>query len=56
MEGKEAKMIIISFGKWFSSYGRWFVRERILFKGYIWTPFCKIKLRRKNKRRPIKWE
>jgi hypothetical protein len=37
-------MIILSFGKWSSSSGRWFVRTRIYFHGH-WTPLVRIKIR-----------
>ena len=33
---------MINFQRWTSSHGRWFVRYRILLKGYIWTPFCTV--------------
>lgn len=39
-------MIIISFGKWNTAAGRWYIRERI-YVGYKWTPFCKIRRRSK---------
>jgi len=42
---KGIKMIIISFGKWSTAAGRWFIRERIYINGYKWTPFCKIRRR-----------
>lgn len=41
----EDKMIFISFGRWSSSHGRWFTRERIYWKGYRWTPFVRISWR-----------
>lgn len=35
----------ISLGCWSLSSGRVFVHERIYYKGYKWTPFCKISWR-----------
>jgi len=37
-------MIILNFGQWSSSSGRWFTRER-LYKFGKWTPLCRISLR-----------
>ncbi len=37
-------MIVINFGRWSSSSGRWFIRER-LYRFGRWTPFCRISLR-----------
>jgi len=34
------KIIILNFGKWNSSHGRFFVATRIYWRGYRWTPFC----------------
>ena len=41
-------MIVLSLGRWNHAAGRWFIRERIWFRGYIWTPFCRIERRWKN--------
>jgi len=38
-------MIVISFGRWNSASGHSFVRTRIYWKGYKWTPFCHIRKR-----------
>ena len=40
------KFYWIRFGKWNSYHGRWFVSERIWRKGYIWTPFVRVRIRR----------
>jgi hypothetical protein len=37
-------MVVLSLGKWSTSAGMFFVRERIYLKGR-WTPFCRIKKR-----------
>lgn len=34
-------MIVIRLGKWQTMGKNGFFYERILFKGYKWTPFCK---------------
>jgi hypothetical protein len=34
-------MIVIKFGKWDGAGTDKYFYERIYFKGYIWTPFCK---------------
>ena len=39
-------MLWFAFGTWNTSYGRWFVRQRIWISGYIWTPFVWVRLRR----------
>ena len=38
-------MIWISFGKWQSYSCEKWVRTRILIKGYIWTPFVRVRER-----------
>lgn len=38
-------MIIINFGRWNHAAGRFFVLKRIYWKGYKWTPFCRVKKR-----------
>jgi len=38
-------MIVVNFGTWHSSSGRCFTRTRIMWKGYKWTPFCRIRWR-----------
>jgi len=38
-------MITVCLGTWCRSAGRFFVCERIYRKGYVWTPFCKIRRR-----------
>lgn len=38
-------MILLSFGRW-NSKGGWFLKwKRFYIKGYIWTPFCRVKRR-----------
>ena len=44
-------MKMIRFGKWRSSAGRWFIWERIYWKGYRWTPFCSVRQRYKGRRK-----
>ena len=39
-------MYWISLGRWNGAHGRFFSRERIWWKGYIWTPFVRVCLRR----------
>ncbi|MCP4538530.1 MAG: hypothetical protein GY832_15450 [Chloroflexi bacterium] len=38
-------MIWLSFGKWAHAAGRFFVSERIYWKGYMWTPFVRVQRR-----------
>jgi hypothetical protein len=38
-------MIWIRFGTWNNAAGRFFVSTRIWRKGYIWTPFVKVRKR-----------
>jgi hypothetical protein len=38
-------MILIRPGQWLHAAGRWFVWERILWKGYIRTPLCRVSMR-----------
>lgn len=38
-------MIFIAFGRWSNAAGSWFIRERILWRGYRWTPFVRIRWR-----------
>jgi hypothetical protein len=40
-------MIGISFGTWNQAGGAIFNKERIRIKGYIWTPFVRLKFRYK---------
>lgn len=35
-------MIVVAFGRWSGSAGRLFIRRRIYWKGYRWTPFVHI--------------
>jgi len=39
-------MILPRLGKWSHAAGRWFVWDRIYYKGYKWTPFCKVHRRK----------
>lgn len=41
-------MIILNFKTWDHKATRFFYYTRIWRKGFIWTPFCKIKIRRKK--------
>lgn len=47
---EEDNMIVLSFERWNSAAGKWFVRTRIYHKGYIWTPFVRIRRRWSNMR------
>ena len=38
-------MIVIRFGRWSSQAGMFFVCERIYWKGWKWTPFCRVRKR-----------
>jgi hypothetical protein len=38
-------MILIRFGRWSHAAGRFFVWDRIYWKGWKWTPFCRVKRR-----------
>lgn len=38
-------MFWISFGRWNHSAGHFFIQERIYRKGYIWTPFVRVRRR-----------
>lgn len=38
-------MYLIRFGRWNRAAGRWLVWERLWWRGYKWTPFCKVGLR-----------
>ena len=38
-------MIFIAFGRWNHSAGSWFIRERIYWRGYRWTPFVRVRWR-----------
>ena len=51
-------MVTVAFGRWSDCAGRFFTLKRIYYKGYKWTPFCRIKKRYKSwfgykKERPI---
>lgn len=37
------KWIMFSFARWCSSYGKWFIRERVYFNG--WTPIVLMRKR-----------
>ena len=37
-------MILLNFGKW-STSNVMFAWERIYYKGYKWTPFCRVSIR-----------
>ena len=39
-------MIIIKFGRWCSAHLVWLSYERIYYKGYRWTPFCRVEWRK----------
>lgn len=41
-------MIVPSFGRWQHAAGRRFCRTRVYLRGYIWTPFVRIRLRYLN--------
>lgn len=43
-------MILVSFGRWGSSAGRWLSWKRIYWRGFRWTPFCRVK-----RRYPARW-
>jgi hypothetical protein len=38
-------MLFISFGRWGHKGGRFLVWERIWWRGWRWTPFCRVKKR-----------
>lgn len=38
-------MITLGFGRWSSASGRWFIRRRLYFGRYRWTPFCTLEWR-----------
>ena len=38
-------MIFVALGRWNHAAGRWFARERILWHGYHWTPFVRVRWR-----------
>ena len=42
-------IIIPRFGRWNSHHSRHFVFERVWWRGYKWTPFCKMRLRSAKK-------
>lgn len=44
-------MIWISFGKWNGAVGRFFIRRRLYWKKYKWTPFVWVAWRVKRKTR-----
>jgi len=42
--------LFISFGSWRSSHGKVFVQKRYYIKGYKWTPFLRVSLRKRGKK------
>lgn len=44
-------MIGFSFGRWNHAAGRAFIKDRIRIKGYIWTPFVRMRRRYEGVRR-----
>jgi len=38
-------MLWIAFGKWDSSRGSFFVRDRLYWMGYKWTPLVRVRFR-----------
>jgi hypothetical protein len=38
-------MMFIAFGRWSNAAGRWFIRERIYWRGYRWMPFVRVRRR-----------
>ena len=38
-------MIFVALGRWNRAAGRWFIRERIWWRGYRWTPFVRARWR-----------
>ena len=41
-------MLSIRFGRWSALYDRHLVFRRIYWRGYKWTPFCCVSLRRED--------
>jgi hypothetical protein len=41
-------MIWLSFDRWNSHHGRYLVAERIYRRRYRWTPFVRLRLRRRG--------
>ena len=39
-------MVLVALGRWNNAAGSWFVRERIYWRGYHWTPFVRVRWRR----------
>jgi len=35
-------MYWIAFGRWDHTVGRWFYRERVYWRGYVWTPLVRV--------------
>lgn len=35
----------VALGRWNHAAGRWFIRERIWWRGYRWTPFVRVRWR-----------
>ena len=42
-------MIVLHFGRWNSSHGERFVLTRLYWRGWRWTPFCRVTRRYKAK-------
>ncbi len=38
-------MILLRCGRWHMQGGRWLIWERLWRKGYLWTPFCRVRRR-----------
>ena len=44
---REVEMILPRLGRWNSNHAsKWLVFTRIYYKGYKWTPFCKVALKK----------
>ena len=37
--------MFIAFGRWNNAVGRWFIHERIWWRGCYWTPFVRVRWR-----------
>lgn len=42
---RNKSVIWLSFGRWAASAGRWLIWDRLYWRGYRWTPFCRVSLR-----------
>ena len=40
-------MVFLRLGRWNTACGRFLVWKRVWLRGYIWTPFCRVRLRRR---------